>query len=466
MDQAPTPVVPQNKKPRTETTVKRLVYFRGHKKQKNSALITKVCLNYETVPQSFEFECASRTLANLYNLQTVRGPILEDGQLDLASAMSGPHEYYGYIDPLEYHVLDIFARGPTFFKCDPPKTALLKKRDLPEKFIYQVKDSNWIRGRDVTDTEMKKYNLVYQAEEESYMAEGSCLESSIKILPKAPPPSKQKPSSNQKSDDSLFDYPGVLELEESELVLTLVTDPQNYDLSTFNASVVPNGEPWSFNRDLVKKYEHAQHKLRVVTYNYGEDYVEKYLMKGNGIFIEDHEFIQSISPLDKTCGGFVILGRRVKPEKSENTILELIAIALPYGFTLLVDAMSIHGDSALTGTYVMSMTGNHIAMGTANTVFLKTKKTSKNTPVYAKTECARTVYPKTDLALTSNQLSLVELHTVDAGLKRQIKQTVSELSEWAAINAMRGAVFQPVIYTPNGISGWEKTLGTELPTPK
>ena len=33
------------------------------------------------------------------------------------------------------------------------------------------------------------------------------------------------------------------------------------------------------------------------------------LINGSGIFIEKHEFIQSITPLNDQCGGYIILGR-------------------------------------------------------------------------------------------------------------------------------------------------------------
>jgi len=58
----------------TNRQVKRLIYFRGHDKQKNSAHIVKISKDYNTIPTQ-DLECAYRTLANLYNLQTVRGCI-------------------------------------------------------------------------------------------------------------------------------------------------------------------------------------------------------------------------------------------------------------------------------------------------------------------------------------------------------------------------------------------------------
>ena len=100
-------------------------------------------------------------------------------------------------------------------------------------------------------------------------------------------------------------------------------------------------------------------------------------MNGSGAFIERHEFIQAITPLNKECGGFVMLGREVIDIHGRKS-LELVACPVPFGYTLLVDVGSIHGDSTLTGLYMMAMTGNHVAMKTADSVFLKHRETKKN----------------------------------------------------------------------------------------
>lgn len=185
-------------------------------------------------------------------------------------------------------------------------------------------------------------------------------------------------------------------------------------------------------------------------------------MKGNGLFIEKHHFIQSISPCHSTCGGFVILGRE------KGNILQLIAIRIPFGSTLLVDAMAIHGDSTLTGLFVMSMTGNHHAMATADTVFLKHKKNATNVRVSVDKQ---TCDDKADvdphrLALTSNKNTLEDLKTMDKQYRTQIEAAVGSLSDYGFVNMVRGALWQPVMWTPptGSLRGWEKTLGTELPS--
>jgi hypothetical protein len=46
-------------------------------------------------------------------------------------------------------------------------------------------------------------------------------------------------------------------------------------------------------------------------------------------------------------------------------------VSIPFGYVLLLHPGAIHGDSTLTGLYLMGMTGNHTAMNTADSVFLK-----------------------------------------------------------------------------------------------
>jgi len=54
----------------------RLIYFRGHKEEPNSAMITRICKGYETFSKILQGEAAYRTLASLYNLVAIRGPLV------------------------------------------------------------------------------------------------------------------------------------------------------------------------------------------------------------------------------------------------------------------------------------------------------------------------------------------------------------------------------------------------------
>lgn len=229
-------------------------------------------------------------------------------------------------------------------------------------------------------------------------------------------------------------------------------------------------------------------------------------MKGNGVFIERHDFIQSITPMLPSCHGYVLLGRMIpseeetkremgeedeeivieseeKKEKGEGKrrgdksrrgdertkeTLELIAVRIPYGYTLLVEPQCIHGDSTLIGMYVMAMTGKHTAMGTADTVYCKESQHKKNVKViFTEEEEAREINAKafsvTSLPfsirpiLTSKEIPLRSVKEIDQTLKDVIQGTVRRES---VFGQMANLVWRPIITTS---SGWEKTLGTSLP---
>ena len=304
-----------------------------------------------------------------------------------------------------------------------------------------------------------------------------CLCLVVSVGPSVVAPPVADAASPAATADSLFDFPGILEVPHAELSIPLVTDAYRYDLSAFHAQVVPNHVPFAFDQTLVQKHAHAQHKLRAVTYNYGPRYADDYVMKHNGLFIERHDFIQCITPMHAQCGGFAFVGREVPAEAAPGSRLELVAITIPFGYTLLVDSGCLHGDSTLTGMYLMAMTGNHVAMGTADTVFLKhaaTKRNARAVPVpfppaptpapapparsaaesaaeSAAAAAAAAAPAPLPLLLTSDQLPLAQLHAHDAALKASIA---------ASMNALKALVWQPVIMTS---ASWTKTRGTHLP---
>ena len=408
----------------TSCDTKRVIYFKGHANQKKSALITKVCKDYETLSAIYKGESATRTLWNLYNLHTVRGPLNSNGELISKSSMSGPHDYFGWIDPkLCYSLLPNDKGGLIYHKSDKKEKSDYKPDlllSIGDENIHTVTNYEWIQGS-IMDPEMRDlYSIKDELAQELVDAQGQ--------------------------RDSLFDDPGVLIFEEPELNIPLFQNPQHYNLSSFKAKIVPNDSKWSFDQELVSKYKHAQHKLRVISYSYGESYVPDYLMKGSGIFIERHEFIQAITPMNKECGGFVILGR-----ETDNG-LDLIACTIPFGHTLIVDVGSIHGDSTLIGKYQMAMTGNHKAMKTADSVFMKHRETRNNIKITT-TPNHEPAYTPYELYLTSDMKSLEDLHEDNENLIQTINQSLGTITKvW----------WQPVIFTIN-IRDTFKTLGKSLP---
>jgi hypothetical protein len=419
----------------TSDKSKRLIYFVGHKKQEKSALITKVCKNYETLSTLYKGEFVTRTLSNLYNLHAVRGKRNEKEELIFDTSMSGPHHYFGWIDPRKYHTIE-FNRTHTFplYReydiCVPLKSP---KMLIPQSKIVVLENYNLYSGNRISDEKrnelQNKYGLKYEDKQYAYISENKML-----------------------IDDSLFESPGILELENEQIIFPVIKDAYNYDLAPFRAQIVPNNEPFAFNQELIEKCEHAQHKLRVVTYNYGENYVRDYLMRGSGIFIERHEFIQAITPVNNNCGGYVILGRELKAHKEPQ--LELIAVTIPFGYTLLVEVGAIHGDSTLTGLYMMAMTGNHNAMKTADTVFMK-HNSGKNVECITEPNLPTiSTLSGNNFLLTSDKLSLSDLKQLDRKEKSNIMKSLGFIER---------LYWEPVILTGTPNLGWTKTLGKSLP---
>jgi hypothetical protein len=99
---------------------------------------------------------------------------------------------------------------------------------------------------------------------------------------------------------------------------------------------------------------------------------------------------------------------------------------------------------------MMAMTGNHRAMRTADTVFLKHLTSKKNVEVTIDDLDPITGLPGSQYLLTSDWMSLKDLKTAKNSLKKRIKQGLN----WA-----EKVYWQSVIFT----GGWSKTLGKSLP---
>lgn len=136
----------------------------------------------------------------------------------------------------------------------------------------------------------------------------------------------------------------------------------------------------------------------------------------------------------------------------------------------------------------MAMTGNHYAMATADTVFIKDRVDGTNIhmSVYLKpgdnsdSESEADTRPGAGimdeaanaLCLTSNLKSLEDLYADDTRLKASVHSNVLALrSQYNPFHRVLSHIWQPVIYTPDPESllsqvgsTWEKTIGVTLPT--
>lgn len=302
----------------------RVAVFRGHEDEKNSMLMTKLFAGFESVSQLLsEGECSLRTVSNLDNLHVVRGLLSpKNGRLLLETSMTGPHHYFGCLDPHMWHKIMVTLKDNDYFvvaKTTSPKTSSRICPDLPTIFTIGLQpkiDFQWIA-----------HNL---------------------------------PSDPKKS---LFAQPGTFSILKQFCNIPTVANPQDYDWRTFRAQLVAPQEAFAF---APSTHAAAQHKVRLLTYYYGRDYFSQFCVPQQSDFLEHHEFVQFIHALSETSRGYMVLGR-----VASSGELQLVKFRIPFGYTLVLNAGCIHGDARLVGLYLMGMTGNHDAMRTANTVFLR-----------------------------------------------------------------------------------------------
>lgn len=166
---------------------------------------------------------------------------------------------------------------------------------------------------------------------------------------------------------SLFEYPGILNVNKPIIQLPTF-DARSIDLSDYNASLVRNDIPFTITNEKLDNKD----AFRVVSYIFGSNYANYQVNHSGGLFLEKHQFSQTITPAYPSCGGFVTLA------KVNNDIMTIIGVNIPYGWTLIVKPWSIHGDTTLKGKYLMCMTSDHISMATADTVFLRYKGKNVN----------------------------------------------------------------------------------------
>ena len=253
------------------------------------------------------FENVTRSYARLKNLIAVRGNVSSDAY------MVGPGDYIQNLENPHEHVytFDTTSRRFSEFYLSDKKTtrSIPLNHKSPPKTRVPCK---WVSGEsDIIDTNV-----------------------------------------------SLFPGAGILHVPVPSIRLPRF-NARHYNLEEYNATLVKNNQPFQITR----KELGASDEYRVVTYEYGTKYAVEH---PENTFLEQHTFAQTMSPLSPQCGGFVTLGKR-----RHDNILDLIAVRIPFGYTLIVHPYAIHGDATLTGPFAMAMTSNHHTMQTADTVLVR-----------------------------------------------------------------------------------------------
>lgn len=275
-------------------------------------------------------EFATRSLLRMNNLVAVRG--------ERGASMIGPADYFGNLEEPHKYLYTIDTSFPPIIL----RTVITDENQEPPSNLKAFDPSlvttvrmNWISGK--TGNPQAK-QLEYGVSEKD-------------------------------ARQSLFPNPGLLEID-GECVKLNYFNPREVDLSSFKARLVENATPFQ----ITKKPLPSKDDYRLVTYLYEPGYAHWQIENGSGLFLEEHLFSQTMTPINPSSNGFVILARK----NGNLGELELIGVQIPYGYTLIIEEGCIHGDTTLEGFFMMGMTSDHTTMGTADTVFLKSFRTKQN----------------------------------------------------------------------------------------
>ena len=343
------------------------------------------------------FECATRSLLRMFNLAVFRGR-------DRAGSMVGPGDYFCNVERPHASLFTIEI-GPDWAAGSP----------LPRFVPHPLPPDSHDDGEDGGDakkppTRRPVITGVDTAVVPAKWVSGQSNPAEVARLVAA----HRQCGRGGKADPfggSLFPNPGLLLIDvedddggqqhggqqqggRARIDLPAV-DATTLDLSGFNARLVRNdGAPFR----LADAPLAAKDEFRPVSYDFGERYAEHCVEAGaGGLFLETHTFTQTMTPLDAHACGFITLGRWVDgvgvgagaATAAGPVLLELIAVRIPFGWTIIVDSGCMHGDSTFVGTYMMSMTSNHVTMESADTVFLK-RMSSLSTNVDLRCDAHRT----------------------------------------------------------------------------
>lgn len=288
---------------------------------------------------NWTIELATRSLLRMQNLTAVRG---------LSGAgMAGPLDYFGNLEePHKYFYTIKNQFPPVFYReliAEAPSQEVFELKELDPHFFTIVK-AHWVSGKE--EDALREKNREYQ------------------ITP-------------ERLQYSLFLNPGLLEVDTNPIELKFF-DPRGVDFTPFKARLVNNEVPFQ----ITQKELPSKDDYRLVTYLYEPSYAEWQIEHGSGLFLEKHKFSQTITPLHPESKGYVALARTNEhPDE-----LELIAVQIPYGYTLVIEEDCIHGDATLSGFFMMGMTSDHTTMRTADTVFLKCPQTKGNVKMVLREE--------------------------------------------------------------------------------
>jgi hypothetical protein len=128
---------------------------------------------------------------------------------------------------------------------------------------------------------------------------------------------------------------------ETSLMVTIAETTAEH-LAYYGCHLVAIGEAVSFN---------SSGNLPLTITSVGETYSQDYLLDpilGGGTYLEVHDRPHFHMPMDETCGGYLIIGKR-----NDEGLDEISAFKVPYGFGVNMAPWAIHSDAYLVGRYMV-----------------------------------------------------------------------------------------------------------------
>ena len=132
----------------------------------------------------------------------------------------------------------------------------------------------------------------------------------------------------------------------------------------YGCKLIKNGDNFSLNSDV--------YDMVLASYKYHDNYRQDFEVEdkgGGGYFVEKHNFPHIHAPMNKDCGGYIILGKQLS-----INVFAFSAFIIPFGYALYTPPNAIHGDGTLVGKYAIAVAK---ASADANTVLFYNKNTKK-----------------------------------------------------------------------------------------
>ena len=180
------------------------------------------------------------------------------------------------------------------------------------------------------------------------MYEGNDL--NVKPLPEPiKPPLTQLTGDWQTTVDLTIDDANILGgngrylLNEGENTLNIaIAEATPEHLAYYHSHLVKVGDAIQFE---------TSGNLPLTVTSVGKDYPQDYLLNpelGGGAYLEVHDRPHFHMPLDESCAGYLIIGKR-----NSQGLDEISAFQVPFGYGIHMAPWAIHADSYITGRFMV-----------------------------------------------------------------------------------------------------------------